>query len=53
MKGIFRDSNFFHEIWGFSDLDPSHELYSKDNKKVMVKLTVKTAPEIHLDEAVF
>ena len=35
------------------DLDPSHELYSEDNKKVIGKMKLETLPELDLDEAVF
>ena len=34
-------------------MDPSHELYSKDNKKVIGKMKLETLPELDLDEAVF
>ena len=34
-------------------MDPSHELYSKDNKKIIDKIKLETALEIDLDEAVF
>ena len=34
-------------------MDPSHELYSEANKKVIGKLKLETAPELDLDEAVF
>ena len=34
-------------------MDPSHERYSKDNKKVIGKMKLETSPELDLDEAVF
>ena len=43
----------FKEDFDFSDLDPSHELYSKNNKKVIGKMKLETAPELDLDETVF
>ena len=46
MKHLKEDCNF-------SDLDPSHELYSKDNKTVIGKMKLETLPKLNLDEAVF
>ena len=37
IKSLFEDSKYFREDFDFSDLDPSHELYSEDNKKVSDK----------------
>ena len=34
-------------------MDPSHELFSGDNKKVICKTKLETLPELDLDEAVF
>ena len=34
-------------------MDPSHELYSEANKKVIGKMKLETAPELDSDEAVF
>ena len=34
-------------------MDPSHELYSEDKKKVFGKMKLETLPELDLDEAVF
>ena len=53
IESLIEDLKFFKEDFDFSDLDPSHELYSKDNKKVIGEMTLQTAPEIDLDEAVF
>ena len=53
IKSLIEDIKHFKEDFDFSDLDPSHELYSKDNKKVFGKMKLKTAPELDLDEAVF
>ena len=53
IKSLIEDLKNFKEDFDFSDLDPSHELYSKDNKKVIGKMKFETAPAIDLDEAVF
>ena len=53
IKNLTGVSNYFKKDFVFSDLDPSNELYSKDNKKVISKLKLETAPDIDLDEAVF
>ena len=52
-KSSIEDLKFFREDFDFSDLDPSHELYSKNNKKVMGKMKLETAPELDLDEVDF
>ena len=53
IKSLIEDLKHFKEDFDFSDLDPSHELYSETNKKVIVKMKLETAPEIDLDEGVF
>ena len=53
IKSLIEDLKHFKEDFGFSDLDPSHELYSKDNKKVIGKMKLETSPELDLYEAVF
>ena len=53
IKSLNEDLKHFKEDFDFSDLDPSHELYSEDNKKVVGKMKLETAPELDLDEAVF
>ena len=53
IKSLNVDLNHFKEDFDFSDLDPSHELYSETNKKVIGKLKLETAPELDLVEAVF
>ena len=53
IKSLTEDSKHFKEDFDFSDLDPSHELYSEANKKVIGKTKLETAPELDLDEAVF
>ena len=53
IKSLIEASKYFREDSDFSDLDPSHELYSEANKKVIGKMKLETAPELDLDEAVF
>ena len=53
IKCLIEDLKHFEEDFDFSDLDPSHELYSEANKKVIGKMKLETAPELDLDEAVF
>ena len=36
-KSLINDIKNFKEDFDFSDLDPSHELYSEDNKKLLIK----------------
>ena len=52
-KSLIEDLKYLKEDFDFSDLDPSHELYSKDIQKVVVKMKLETSPELDLDEAVF
>ena len=52
-KGLTKGLKYFREGFDFSDLDPSHELYSEDNKKIIGKMKLETSPELDLDEAVF
>ena len=52
-EGLFADLTQSSKDLGFHKLDPSHKLYSEDNKQVIGKLKLETAPEIELDEAVF
>ena len=53
IKSLIEDLKHFKDDFDFSDLDPSHELYSNQNKKVIGKMKLETAPELDLDEAVF
>ena len=53
IKSLIEDLKHFKEDFDFSDIDPSHELYSEGNKKVIGKMKLETAPEIDLYEAVF
>ena len=53
IKSFIEDLKHFKEDFYFNDLDPSHELYSEANKKVIAKMKLETAPELDLDEAVF
>ena len=52
IKSLIEDLKHFKEDFDFSDLDPSYELYSEANKKVIDKMKLETAPELDLDEAV-
>ena len=53
IKSLIEDLKHFKEDFDFSELDPSHELYSEANKKVSGEMKFETAPELDLDEAVF
>ena len=53
IKNPIEDLRHFKEDFDFSDLDPSHELYSEENKKVIGKMKLEISPEIDLDEAAF
>ena len=53
IKNLFEVLKHFKEDFDFSDLDPSLELYSGANKKVIGKMKLETAPELDLDEAAF
>ena len=53
IKSLIEDLKHFKDDFDFSDLDPSHELYSKDIKKVIGKMKLETLPELDLYEAVF
>ena len=52
IKSLIEDLKYFEEDFNFSDLDPSHELYSEDTKKVIGKMKLETLPELDLEEAV-
>ena len=53
IKSLIEDLKHFKDDFDFSDLDPSHELYSNENKKVIAKMKLETLPELDLYEAVF
>ena len=53
IKSLTEDLKHFKEDFDLSVLDPSHELHSEDKKKVIGKMKLETAPELHLYEAVF
>ena len=53
IKSLIEDLKHFKEDFNFSDLATSHELFSKDNKRVIGKMKLETLPELDLDEAVF
>ena len=42
IKSLIEDLKYFKEDFNFSDLDPSHELYSEANKKVISKMKLET-----------
>ena len=52
-KSLVEDIKHFKEDFDFSDLDPSHEICSKVNKKVIEKMKLETVPDLDLDEAIF
>ena len=53
IEGIIEDRKHFKEDVALSDLDSSHELYSKDNERIIVKMELETAPGLDLAEAEF
>ena len=53
IENLIENLKFFKEDFDFSDLDPSHELYSTDNKTVLGKMKLETLPELDLAEALF
>ena len=53
VTSLIEDLKYFKEEFDFSDLDPYHELYSENIKKVIGKVKLETSPELDLDEAVF
>ena len=53
IESLVEDLKYFKEDFDFIDLDPSHELYSKDNEKFIGKMKLEILREIDLDEAVF
>ena len=53
IKSLIEDLKHFKDDFDFSDLDPSHELYSETNEKVIGEMKLETAPELDLDEGVF
>ena len=53
IKSLIEGLKHFKEDFVFSDLDPSHELYSKVNKNIIGKMKLETLPELDLEEAVF
>ena len=41
IKAVVEDLKHFEEVFDFSDLDPSHELFSEHNKKSFEKWDCK------------
>ena len=52
IKSLIENLKHFKEDFDFSNLDPSHELYSEASKKVIGEMKLETAPELDLDDAV-
>ena len=52
IKSSIDGLKIFKGYFDFSYLDPSHELYSENNKKVNGKKKLEKVPELDLDEAV-
>ena len=46
IKILIEYLKIFKEDFVFSDFDPSHELYSKKNQKIICKMKPETAPEV-------
>ena len=53
IKSLIEDLKHFKDDFDFSDLDPTRELYSNENEKVIGKMKLETAPELDLYEGVF
>ena len=53
VTSLLENLKYFKDDFDFSDLDPSQELYSKDNKKVIGKMKLETLKELDSNEAVF
>ena len=53
IKDSFGDLKLFSKYLDLSELDPSHELYSEDNKKAIGKAKFESCPKNELAEAVF
>ena len=53
IKILIKELKYFKADFDFSDLDPSHELFSQNNQEDIGKMKFETAPELDIDEAVF
>ena len=51
-ENIIKDLKNLEDIFDFSNIDENHELYSKKNKKVLVKFKIETPKNIFIDEFV-
>ena len=51
-KDIIRDVKILEDVFDFSDLDKTHELFSNTNKKVIGKFKIETPKSIWIDEFV-
>ena len=49
---IIKDLKNFEDIFGFSNLDQNHELFSKKNKEVISKFRIETPKNTWIDEFV-
>ena len=52
-ENIIKDLKNLEETFDFSNLDENHQLYSKKNKKVVVKIKYETPKDICINEFVF
>ena len=51
-KDIIKDLKTLEDIFDFSNLDENHELFSKENKKVVGKFKIETPKNTWIDEFV-
>ena len=51
-KDIIKDLENLENIFDFSNLDKTHDLFSKNNKKVIGKFKIETPKNIWIDEFV-
>ena len=51
-KDIIKDLKILEDIFDFSDLDKTHELFSNKNQKVIGKFKIETPKNIWIDELV-
>ena len=53
VRCLIEDLKDFTEDFDFSDFDPSRELCSEDNEKIVGKMKLETAPNLNFYEPVF
>ena len=51
IQGLIEDINYIKEGLDPGEIHPSHQHYSKENKKVLEEMLLETTPELDLDEA--